>query len=226
MKKINIAVDGYSACGKSSTAKEVAKQLNYTYIDSGAMYRAVTYYFIQNNISLENLEAVDEALNHINIYFESNANSWTTYLNEINVEDEIRSLAVSAMVSPVSTISIVRRKLVDLQQKIGINKGVVMDGRDIGTVVFPDAELKIFMIADIHTRTLRRKNELLNKNIIESESEILNNLVERDRIDSTRLDSPLIRASDALLLDTTHLKFENQVEFIVNKALAIISAFH
>ena len=221
-RKINIAIDGYSACGKSSTAKAVAKRLHYTYIDSGAMYRAVTYYFLKNNVSIDNAVQVAAALDHIDIHFVSGDNSWITYLNGEDVEEAIRTLVVSSMVSPVSAISAVRRKLVQLQQAQGHSKGVVMDGRDIGTVVFPDAELKIFMTADILTRTLRRQHELLERGISETVEAITQNLLERDNIDSSRADSPLTQASDAILLDTTHLDFQDQVNFIVNKALAII----
>jgi cytidylate kinase len=223
MNKINIAIDGYSACGKSSTAKAVAKALHYIYIDSGAMYRVVTYYFLKNDINIENSDSVIAALRDIHIHFESNDKGWTTYLNNENVEDKIRTLEVSEAVSPVSAISPVRNKLVTLQQSLGENKGVVMDGRDIGTVVFPDAELKIFMTADLDTRTLRRKLEMAQKGLEGNVEDIAKNLIQRDRIDTTRADSPLVMAEDAILLDTTNLDFDSQVEIIVNKAKQIIN---
>ncbi len=223
MKKINIAIDGYSACGKSSTAKAVAKVLQYTYIDSGAMYRAVTYFFLMNKIDLSNAKSIAVALENIQIHFESNADGWTTYLNNQDVEEKIRTLEVSNAVSPVSAISEVRKKLVKLQQSLGKSKCIVMDGRDIGTVVFPDAELKIFMTADLHTRAYRRHIELAEKGIMESEADIISNLKGRDHIDTTRADSPLVMAEDALLLDTSNLVFEQQVDFIIQKALAIIN---
>ncbi len=223
MNKINIAIDGYSACGKSSTAKAVAKALHYIYIDSGAMYRAVTYYFLKNDINIENSDSVIAALRDIHIHFESNDKGWTTYLNNENVEDKIRTLEVSEAVSPVSAISPVRKKLVTLQQSLGENKGVVMDGRDIGTVVFPDAELKIFMTADLETRALRRKLEMAQKGLEGNVEDIAKNLIQRDRIDTTRADSPLVMAEDAILLDTTNLDFDSQVEIIVNKAKQIIN---
>lgn len=223
MNKINIAIDGYSACGKSSTAKALAKALHYTYIDSGAMYRAVTYYFLKNNISIENSKSVKEALENIHIHFKSNDNGWTTYLNNEDIEEKIRTLEVSEAVSPVSAISAVRKKLVILQQSLGKNKGVVMDGRDIGTVVFPDAELKIFMTADLDTRTSRRKLEMTQKGLEVNVEDIAKNLIERDYIDTTRADSPLVMADDAILLDTTELDFDLQVVFILKKANEIIN---
>lgn len=221
--KINIAIDGYSGCGKSSTAKIVAKQLGYIYIDTGAMYRAVTLYFLQNNIDLNNAVQVADALANIHIEFVPQADGSTpTFLNGKNVEDEIRSLEVSKMVSPVSTISAVRRALVAQQQRMGMEKGVVMDGRDIGTVVFPDAELKIFMTAEPSVRAARRKAELAEKGIEASVAEIEHNLLERDHIDSSRQDSPLKKADDALMLDTSYIHFNDQVQFVIEKAELLI----
>ncbi len=165
MKKIVIAIDGYSACGKSSTAKIVAANLNYAYIDTGAMYRAVTYYFLQNYVNQPNPKAIKKALNDIHIEFHHNNRSGEneTYLNGLNVEDEIRKMEVSNNVSEVSALAEVRACMVELQRKMGKKKGVVMDGRDIGTAVFPDAELKIFMTADFEARADRRQKELLEK---------------------------------------------------------------
>lgn len=222
MNKINIAIDGYSACGKSSTAKAVAKALHYTYIDSGAMYRAVTYYFLLHHINISDKNSVDKALEDIHIHFKSNERGWTTYLNDIDIEKHIRTLEVSQAVSPVSAVSAVRRKLVSLQQSLGNNKGIVMDGRDIGTVVFPDAELKIFMTANLITRTERRKREMSDKGIAVDEKAIALNLEERDRIDTNREDSPLVMAKDAILLDTSHLDFDRQVDIIIHKAKEIL----
>lgn len=221
--KINIAIDGYSGCGKSSTAKVVARRLEYIYIDTGAMYRAVTLYFLQQNIDLNNAGQVADALENIHIEFVAQADGSTqTFLNGENVEDAIRSLEVSKMVSPVSTISAVRRALVAQQQRMGREKGVVMDGRDIGTVVFPDAELKIFMTADPLVRAERRKAELAEKGIEASVAEIEHNLLERDHIDSSRQDSPLKMADDALILDTSHIQFHDQVQFVLEKAEMLI----
>lgn len=219
-KDIIIAIDGYSACGKSTTAKEVALQLNYIYIDTGAMYRAVTLFFIENNIALKNQAKVLESLNSLEIYFQKSSPEADSkvFLNGKSVADKIRTPEVNARVSEVSAISAVRKKLVTQQKAMGESKGLVMDGRDIGTVVFPNAELKIFMLADIDVRVERRKIDLLQKNIEMSEEKIRENLLKRDKIDSSRKDSPLRKADDAVLIDTTHIEFEAQVEQIVSLA--------
>lgn len=218
MKKIVIAIDGYSACGKSTTAKAVAQALNYTYIDSGAMYRAVTLYFHNNHIKITNQKEVVKALENISISFLNNQHEdrYDTYLNGLNVENEIRQMYISAKVSEVSTIKEVREAMVAQQRKLGKGKGVVMDGRDIGTVVFPEAELKVFMEAEFYVRAARRQKELLEKEELVDLEVVMGNLKKRDRIDSTREVSPLRKAEDAIVVDTTHLTFEEQVEEILN----------
>jgi CMP/dCMP kinase len=209
MQKIVVAIDGYSGCGKSSTAKAVAKMLGYTYIDSGAMYRAATLHFLNNHVSLENPKEVSKYLSNLEISFHPNPDNGKqeTYLNGINVEDEIRSMRVSEKVSEVSKIKEVRTELVAQQQRMGKKKAVVMDGRDIGTVVFPDAQLKVFMTADLQIRAERRQRELLEKGEMVDLESIIENLSERDRIDTTRAESPLRKAEDALELDTSFLEF-------------------
>jgi CMP/dCMP kinase len=220
MGKIIIAVDGYSGCGKSSTAKAVAKVLGYTYIDSGAMYRAATLHFLNQDTDLANQEAVKDSLNSLKITFESNVNTGIqeTFLNGKNVEEEIRTMRVSQYVSVISKIKEVREDLVAQQQLMGISKGVVMDGRDIGTVVFPQAELKVFMTADLLVRAKRRQLELSDKGQIIPLEEICDNLKERDLLDSTRKESPLVMANDAIEIDTSHLDFNDQVNQIVQLA--------
>lgn len=220
MQKIVIAIDGYSGCGKSSTAKAVALKLGYTYIDSGAMYRATTLYFLKEKVDLNNPDELQQALKKIKIAFKKNfqTGKQETYLNGMNVEDAIRSMEVSNFVSEVSKIKSVRTDLVHRQQQLGKAKGVVMDGRDIGTVVFPEAELKIFMTADLEIRAKRRQKELLEAGREVTLEEIIRNLSERDEIDSTRKESPLLRADDAVEVDTSHLNFEEQVDRIVDLA--------
>lgn len=209
---IIIAIDGHSSCGKSTLAKAMAQRLNYLYGDSGAMYRAVTLFFLNHMVNYYDEEAVAEALAHIHIHFERIDGQNTTFLNGVNVERDIRSMRVSEHVSPVSTIPLVRRALVRLQQIMGERRGIVMDGRDIGTVVFPDAELKIFLTADPDVRTSRRHLELASKGIDADWDDIKHNLLERDRIDSTRFDSPLRRAEDAIIIDNTLLSEQEQLE--------------
>ena len=218
MKEIVIAIDGNSGCGKSSTAKVLAQKLKYIYIDTGAMYRAVTLFFIKHNIDLKNDLDVEQALKQIDISFEYNIETGKneTFLNGKNVENEIRQMEVSNLVSPVSEISKVRRKLVDQQRRMGEGKGVVMDGRDIGTVVFPNAELKIFMTADLEVRAERRKLELAEKGSIVDLSDVIENLKNRDNIDSSRADSPLKKADDAQVVDTSTLTFDEQVDQILH----------
>lgn len=224
MKKIVIAIDGYSACGKSTTAKAVAIILGYTYIDTGAMYRAITLYFHQNHVSLTNKKEVVKALDNIDVTFHNNEKTGMaeTFLNGLNVESEIRKMYVSEYVSQVSCLAEVRNAMVAQQRKLGKKKGVVMDGRDIGTVVFPDAELKVFMEADIYVRAGRRQEELLESGQLVDLSEIIENLKKRDHIDSTREESPLRKAEDALVLDTTFLTLEEQVDEVINQALSKI----
>lgn len=218
MKKINIAIDGYSSCGKSTLAKAMAEALNYIYADSGAMYRAVTLYFLENEVDLEDEQAVADALEQIDIHFERGPDGLQTYLNGKLVESEIREMKVSNMVSPVAAISRVRRAMVRQQQKMGEKRGVVMDGRDIGTVVFPDAELKIFLTADPAERARRRYEELKAKGSPASLEEIRNNLLERDHIDSNREDSPLRQAVDAVVIDNTQLTPAGQLELALGLA--------
>lgn len=214
MPKIIVAVDGYSSCGKSTTAKGVAAQLGYAYIDTGAMYRAVTLYFHQNHVSCTNPKEVSKALENIKIEFRRNPENGRneTYLNGTNVEDEIRKLYIANQVSEVSAISEVRRAMVAQQQQMGRKRGVVMDGRDIGTVVFPDAELKVFMTAEADIRASRRQIELLAKGDMLDIEDILKNIRKRDYIDTTRADSPLRQAHDALLIDTSFLTLDGQIE--------------
>ncbi len=217
MKRIIVAIDGLSSCGKSTLAKALAKSLHYAYLDSGAMYRAVTLYFLENNIDYENPEAVAEALKDIEIRFERINGQNRTFLNGRDVEHEIREMMVNDHVSPVSAISAVRRAMVAQQQAMGKRRDIVADGRDIGTVVFPDAELKIFLTADADVRTSRRHLELASKGIDADWEDVQRNLLERDRIDSGRADSPLRKADDAVVIDNTLLSEEQQLE----KALAL-----
>jgi len=216
-KKIVIALDGFSSCGKSTTARHVAAVLHYAFVDSGAMYRAVALYFHRNDISLLDLNQVANALKEIEITFVFNPakQSSDTYLNGENVESEIRMMFISDMVSQVSALPIVRHAMVALQQKMGEKKGIVMDGRDIGTVVFPKAELKIFMTAEPHIRAQRRKLELLQKGEDLPLEEIVENLRKRDEIDSNRSEGPLKRAADAIDLDTSFRSMDEQVEFVL-----------
>ncbi|RPA70057.1 (d)CMP kinase [Cyclobacteriaceae bacterium YHN15] len=227
MQKIVIAIDGFSGCGKSSTAKALAKIFGYTYIDSGAMYRAATLHFLDNKVNLDNKVDVLENLKTLKISFDFNSETGKqeTFLNGRNVENEIRSMRVSDHVSEVSKIKEVREELVFKQQELGKNKGVVMDGRDIGTVVFPEAELKVFMTADLTIRGKRRLKELQEKGQKVTLDEIVRNLAERDEMDSTRKESPLLMASDAVELDTSHLDFDDQVNRIVEYAKERISLY-
>ena len=220
MGKIVIAIDGYSGCGKSSTAKAVAKELGYTYIDSGAMYRDATLHFLNNDTVLSNPKEVSKALESLKISFDFDPKEQNqeTYLNGLNVEEKIRTMSVSEYVSKVSKIKEVRLALVAQQQKLGKSKGVVMDGRDIGTVVFPEAELKIFMKADLSIRAARRQKEILQKGELIELEKIKHNLEERDRMDSSRAESPLLKAQDAIEIDTSLLEFDHQVDQIVSLA--------
>lgn len=218
MKNIIIAIDGYSSCGKSTLAKDLAKCIQYHYVDTGAMYRAVTLFLLQNHIDIYHPELVEIALQNIQITFEYNKESQSqfTILNGENIENEIRvNPRVAGTVSEVSAISAVRRFLVQQQQAMGKKKGIVMDGRDIGTVVFPDAELKIFVTADPNIRAQRRLEELAEKGQETTFDEVLANLEKRDLMDSTRADSPLIKADDAIELNNSTLSKEDQLEWIL-----------
>jgi cytidylate kinase len=223
LKKIIIAIDGYSSTGKSTVAKQLADYLGYIYVDTGAMYRAVTLYAMQKGYISENhfdKQKLIEDLDKIEITFKKNpkTNKNDIYLNGKNVEKQIRTLAVSKFVSPIATISEVRKKLVEQQKKMGAQKGLVMDGRDIGTVVFPDAELKIFMTASPETRAQRRFKELIERGDDVSYSQILKNVQERDLIDTTREDSPLVKAKDAIEVDNSNLNLEDQFNIILQLA--------
>ncbi len=221
MRKIVIAIDGYSACGKSTTAKEVARILGYRYIDSGAMYRAITLYFLDHLVSFTNPKEIDKALQEIKLSFVVNLKGVSEiFLNGINVEKAIRKMRISENVSQVSTIKVVREAMVALQRKMGKDKGIVMDGRDIGTVVFPEAELKVFLTADLMVRAFRRQKELLEKEDLVPIDTIVENLRSRDLIDSTRKESPLVKANDATEMDTTHVTIDEQVDEVVRMALS------
>jgi len=223
MNKITIAIDGFSSTGKSTVAKQLAKKLNYVYVDSGAMYRAVTFYAMQNGLISDNdfnSEALIYQLSNINISFKYNKalGFAEVYLNDINIEKQIRTLEVSSFVSQVAAISEVRLKLVEQQKKMGQDKGVIMDGRDIGTVVFPAAELKLFMIASAQTRAERRFQELIERGDKVEYKEVLNNVQERDYLDSNREDSPLVKAEDAIEIDNSNMTLDEQF----NKILQLV----
>jgi cytidylate kinase len=222
-QKIIIAIDGHSSCGKSTIAKALAASLGYLFIDSGAMYRAVTLYALRNNLVVDgeiNRKELVDSLSNIKIEFKFNTDLQRseTFLNGENVEVEIRQLRVSQNVSPVATVDEVRKAMVSLQQKLGANKGIVMDGRDIGTVVFPEAELKIFVTASAEIRAKRRFDELVSKGETVSYSDILKNVLDRDYIDSTREASPLRKADDALVLDNSTMNREEQLDWVIRKA--------
>jgi cytidylate kinase len=215
LPKIIITIDGFSSCGKSTLAKQLAKKLNYTYIDSGAMYRAITLYFLRNNVDWKKKTEILHALENISLEFLPNEHSGNAeiYLNGENVEYIIRDLVVAEKVSEIAAIAEVRTFAVAAQQKIGANKGIVMDGRDIGTTVFPGAELKIFMIADEAVRVERRFAEMFEKNRNITVDEVRTNIALRDYIDSNREVSPLRKAADAIELDSTHLTERQQLDF-------------
>ena len=225
-KKIIIAIDGFSSCGKSTLAKALAKELAYVFIDTGAMYRAVALYFMRNHISFEDLNAIEKAIREIKLHFVFNDATGKSdmYLNGENVESEIREMQVSQKVSEVAAIPAVRDFAVAQQQAMGIEKGIVMDGRDIGTVVFPNAELKIFVTADPLVRTERRFKELSITQSAITREEVAENLQHRDLIDSTREHSPLKQAADALVLDNTNLNQEEQFTIALNWAKKRIMA--
>jgi len=226
MQKIIITIDGYSSCGKSTLAKQLAKELNYVFVDSGAMYRAITLYFLREHIDWNNSSKVKEALKHINLDFEYNASNGKSdmLLNDENVEALIRDMLVSENVSEVAAIKEVREFGVAQQQQMGAKKGIVMDGRDIGTTVFPHAELKIFVTADVAIRVERRFKELVEKNPNITIEEVKNNLEMRDYIDSNREFSPLRKADDAIVLDNSNLTREEQLEIALKWAKEKIGA--
>lgn len=226
-KKITIAIDGFSSTGKSTLAKQLAKHLGYIYVDTGAMYRAVAFFAMQNNLissdSFNKVELVNQ-LKDIMLEFKFNTDLGFAemYLNGDNVEKDIRTIEVSGFVSKVAEVSEVRAKLVEQQQEMGKNKAIVMDGRDIGTVVFPDAELKVFMTASASTRAQRRYDELLQKGDVVTYEEVLKNVEERDYIDTHRDDSPLVMAEDAVEIDNSHLTREEQFQAVLELVNTII----
>ena len=222
MKKITIAIDGFSSCGQSTMAKDLAREIGSIYIDSGAMYRAVTLYSMENGIFQDDridIEKLKSQIKNIHISFHLNPETGQpdTYLNEINVENKIRTMEVSSHVSPIATLDFVRKAMVAQQQEMGKAKGIVMDGRDIGTTVFPDAELKIFVTATPEIRAQRRYDELKAKGEEASFDEILENIKQRDYIDQNREVSPLRKADDALLLDNSYLTISQQKEWLTEQ---------
>jgi len=224
MNNITIAIDGFSSTGKSTLAKQLAKHLGYVYVDTGAMYRAVTYFAMQHHLVSENFldqEALIKKLPEIKLHFQFNSNLGFAemYLNDVNVENEIRTIDVSRLVSKIAEISEVRSKLVEQQQAMGKNKAIVMDGRDIGTVVFPDAELKLFMTASAHTRAKRRFDELQEKGQNVSYEDVLQNVQERDYIDTHRDDSPLVKVHDAIEIDNSTLTKKEQFDLVLDLIL-------
>lgn len=228
MKKITIAIDGHSSCGKSTMAKDLARELGYVYIDTGAMYRAVTLFAIEENLidsQSVDIEGLRNNMSNIHITFEFNAEAGRpdTYLNGVRVEDRIRTMEVSSKVSMIAAIDFVRAAMVAQQQEMGKGGGVVMDGRDIGTTVFPDAELKIFVTASAEVRAQRRYDELTAKGEQVNYEEILQNVQERDRIDSTRAVSPLKQADDAIVLDNSHISKTEQKEWLLARVQEILN---
>ncbi|MBR2300446.1 MAG: (d)CMP kinase [Bacteroidaceae bacterium] len=222
MKKIIIAVDGFSSCGKSTMAKALARSIGYLYFDSGAMYRAVALYCLENNLIKDNtvdIEGLRRQMDNIRITFENDplTNNSVTLLNGKNVEKDIRSLRVSRIVSKVATIDFVREDMIEQQREMGKAKGIVMDGRDIGTTVFPDAEMKIFVTASAEVRAQRRYDELTARGDTPDYNDILENVLQRDHIDQTREVSPLRKADDAILLDNSNMTLEEQQEWLYNK---------
>jgi cytidylate kinase len=221
---IVVAIDGYSSCGKSTLAKALAKKLHFIYVDSGAMYRAVTLYLLRNNIDLTDEEAVKTVLPDIHLNFHSRDYQTHILLNDEEVSDEIRLMPVSSNVSAVSAIRAVRLEMVKQQQRMGKSKNVVMDGRDIGTAVFPDAPLKLFMTADPKVRAERRFKELQPNNPEITLEEVFENIAHRDYSDTTRKESPLIRADDAIILDNTNLTPEEQLQFALDRIEPLLKA--
>jgi cytidylate kinase len=216
-KNIVVAIDGYSSCGKSTLAKALAKKLHFVYVDSGAMYRAVTLYFLRNLVDITSEKAVEEALENIHLDFHARDYETHITLNGEEVSNEIRDMKISELVSPVSALKKVRTEMVKQQQRMGKTANIVMDGRDIGTTVFPDASLKIFMTADPKVRAERRFKEMIAKGDRISLEEVFENLAHRDFLDTTRTESPLKRAEDAIILDNTELTPEEQLSFALNQ---------
>jgi cytidylate kinase len=214
---IVVAIDGYSSCGKSTLAKALAKKLHFIYVDSGAMYRAVALYFLGNNIDVHNHEQITQALKNIHLNFHSRDYQTHITLNDEEVSDEIRLMPVSEKVSEVAAIREVRKEMVKQQQRMGHSKNIVMDGRDIGTTVFPNATVKIFMTADPKVRAERRYKEIVGKNPEITLEEVFENLAHRDYQDTTREESPLVRADDAIILDNTDLTPAEQLDFALDK---------
>lgn len=222
-QNIVIAIDGYSSCGKSTLAKALARQLHFIYIDSGAMYRAVTLYLLRNNIDIRNFSEVQEALSDIHLNFHSRDYQTHITLNGEEVSEEIRHMPVSDKVSEVSAIKVVRQEMVKQQQRMGRSKNIVMDGRDIGTAVFPNAQLKFFMTADPKVRAERRFKELAAKGEEITLEEVFENIAHRDYQDTTRKESPLIRAEDAIILDNTDLTEDQQLQFALQKVKPLVN---
>jgi cytidylate kinase len=222
-KNIVVAIDGYSSCGKSTLAKALAKKLNFIYIDSGAMYRAVTLFFIRHNIDLKDQESVNDALSAIQIDFKTSETQTLITLNSEDVSKEIRQMPVANKVSTVSAIKDVRLEMVKQQQRMGRSGNIVMDGRDIGTVVFPNADLKLFMTAHPQIRAERRYNELITKEEKVNVEDIFENLAKRDFQDTTREESPLIQAEDAVVLDNSHIDETEQLEFALGYIKPLLS---
>lgn len=220
---IVIAIDGYSSCGKSTLAKALAKKLHFVYVDSGAMYRAVTLYFIRNQVDIQHPEEVKKALAQIHLNFHSRDYQTHITLNDEEVSDEIREMKVSEKVSAVSALKVVREEMVKQQQRMGSSKNIVMDGRDIGTTVFPDATLKFFMTADPKVRAERRFKEMIANGAKITLEEVFENLAHRDYSDTTRKESPLTRAEDAIVLDNTDLTPEEQLQFALDKVNPFLS---
>lgn len=229
MKKIIIAIDGHSSCGKSTMAKDLAREIGYIYVDTGAMYRSVTLYAMRNGLFNEDgsikLDELEASIKDINIGFQLNQETSKpdTYLNDENVEQAIRTMEVSAHVSPIAAVPFVRTALVAQQQKMGEAKGIVMDGRDIGTVVFPNAELKVFVTASAEVRARRRYDELCAKGMEANFADILKNVEERDYIDSHRETSPLRQADDAIVLDNSNVTIAEQKEWLMNQYLRVVA---
>ena len=210
MDNIIVAIDGPAGSGKSTIAKIIAKKFNFTYIDTGAMYRMITLYLLENNIDFENLKEIEKVLNTVNLDMQGDK----FYLNNVDVTTKIREKRINENVSKVASIKIVRSNLVDLQRKVSNNKNVILDGRDVGTVIFPNAQVKIFLIASPEERARRRYNEFLEKKIEITYDEVLKSIKERDHIDSTRDESPFVKADDAIELDSTNLTIDDVVNFI------------
>lgn len=225
-KKITIAIDGFSACGKSTLAKDLAKRLAYVFIDSGAMYRAAALYCLKHQLIQDgklDTVGIDNQLSQMDIHFETVSSESHIFLNGQDVSNEIREPKVAEVVSIVAAYKPIREKLVQAQQEMGAKGGIVMDGRDIGSVVFPHAELKIFVTADPEIRVQRRLSEMLAKGVHTSIEEIRQNLAERDHLDSTREESPLIQVADAIVLDNSHLTKEEQLDWVLDKVALIVS---